>query len=561
MLQHRMIFSEYYRDGGDVSTFQDTSIFTVDEVRRAALPLGTIVATGGDVLMQPVRWVVAVNADSPLPYLEGQELVLIIPGKELTEMTPMIQACAERQVAAIACLPPISALALMAAESVHLPMLQLPPNSNIREVERLVMSLLLDRHGHIERRSAQIYKQLVELASENVGLDRIVHELSRYTDKAVVVQDKHLRIQVTAVTPQFAAEWDDITEFLADRQLLPSPVRDRHKLPRHTSPVQRQQIREDNLTRLIAPIINQGVGRGYLSLIAPGESFSEIDTLVLTHGAVVCALEMARAKAISEIEKKLRGDFLDSLLTGTVGEAEALAEGDRFGHDMNVPHLALVLMWYGDKHPSPRRLETLVNGMLSGSDLNVLCRLRENEVRLFYGSDSAMPIQAARQLAEDIRHDARREHPDTPLAIGIGSVAARISDWRASYREATQAADIARRLHSPTALYIGDLGIYTFLARPDYREDLRALRDSTIGNLIEYEEQQRADLLLTLEAFFQCHGNHTQTAGVLSVHRNTLFYRMNRIAEITGLDLNHPDVRLAVHLALKIHRLLTADTG
>jgi len=139
-------------------------------------------------------------------------------------------------------------------------------------------------------------------------------------------------------------------------------------------------------------------------------------------------------------------------------------------------------------------------------------------------------------------------------------VAARINDWRGSYREAAQAADIARRLQSEMPLYIGDLGIYTFLAHPDYRDDLRALRDSTIGNLINYEERQRADLLQTLEAFFQCHGNHTQTAELLSVHRNTLFYRMNRIAEITGLDLNQPDVRLAVHLALKIHRLLTADS-
>jgi purine catabolism regulator len=268
---------------------------------------------------------------------------------------------------------------------------------------------------------------------------------------------------------------------------------------------------------------------------------------------------MARAKAISEIEKKLRGDFLDSLMIGTVGEAEAMAEGDRFGHDMTLPHIALVVTWVGEKHPSARRLESLVNGLISGRGYNVLSRLRENEVRLFYANDTSNPVQVARELADEIREEARREYPGTRLAVGIGSVAAKVNDWRASYREAAQAADIARRLQSDTAMYIGDLGIYTFLAHPDYRDDLRALRDSTIGNLIQYEERQNADLLLTLEAFFQCHGNHSQTATMLSVHRNTLFYRMNRITEITGLDLNQPDVRLAVHLALKIHRLLTVD--
>jgi PucR family transcriptional regulator, purine catabolism regulatory protein len=191
--------------------------------------------------------------------------------------------------------------------------------------------------------------------------------------------------------------------------------------------------------------------------------------------------------------------------------------------------------------------------------VNALTQIRETELRLFYGADSGV-VATATSLGEQIIAEAKREFPDVHLAIGIGSIANKVSEWRASYREATQAADIARKLGEEAPMYIGDLGIYKFLARPEYREDLRLLRDSTIGNLIKYEERQRADLLQTLEAFFQCHGNHTQTAEMLSVHRNTLFYRMTRIAEITGLDLNRPDVRLAVHLALKIHRLLSVES-
>jgi len=532
-------------------------ILTIDEVTKLALPLGTTVVASGDQIMRPVRWAVTANGDSPLPYLEGSELVLIVPGK--ADLAAMLRACAEANAAGVASLSPLPPMALAAAEMAHLPVLQLPAGTRIRDVERSVVGLLLDRQGHMERRSAQIYQQLIQLASENVGLEQIIHDLARYINKAVVVQDKRMRIQVSAVPPELAADWDDIIELLCNRNILPDSLRDRHRLARHTSPGILQELRPDGLSRLIAPIVNRDVGRGYLSFIAMNSTFDEMDTLILDHSAVVCALEMARAKAISEIEKKLRGDFLDNLMIGTVGEAEAMAEGDRFGHDMTTPHVALVITWIGEKTPSNRRLETLVNGLLAGRQTSVLSRLRENEVRLFYATDSSTPIQGARELAEEIRAEARREYPDARLAIGIGSVAAKINDWRSSYREAAQAADIARRLQTDNAMYIGDLGIYTFLAHPDYRDDLRALRDSTIGNLINYEERQRADLLLTLEAFFQCHGNHTQTAELLSVHRNTLFYRMNRIAEITGLDLNQPDVRLAVHLALKIHRLLTAD--
>lgn len=536
----------------------ENPVFTIEEVSKLALPLGTSIVAGGDQVTRPVRWVVTANADAPLPYLEGGELILLIPGK--SDATTSIRACIDAHVAAVVCLTGLSPLALATAEMAHLPVLQLPANARIRDVERSVVGLLLDRQGHVERRSVQIYEQLIQLASENVGLEQIIHELARYINKAVVVQDKRMRIQVSAVPPELGADWDDITDLLTNRNILPDSLRDRHRLARHTSPGILQELRPDGLSRLIAPIVNRDVGRGYLSFIASKNNFDEIDTRILDHSAVVCALEMARAKAISEIEKKLRGDFLDSLMIGTVGEAEAMAEGDRFGHDMTTPHIALVITWVGEKTPSNRRLETLVNGLLVGNQTTVLTRLRENELRLFYATDSSTPVQAARQLAEEIRAESRREYPDARLAIGIGSVAPRINDWRGSYREAAQAADIARRLRSDSAMYIGDLGIYTFLAHPDYRDDLRALRDSTIGNLLSGEEGLRADLLLTLEAFFQCHGNHTQTAELLSVHRNTLFYRMNRIAEITGLDLNQPDVRLAVHLALKIHRLLTADT-
>jgi purine catabolism regulator len=539
----------------------ETTALTVEQIHQLALPLGSQIVAGTDYISRPVRWVVTVTAGSPLPWLQGDEFILVLPSETHVDLTNLIVACAEANAAAVAILPPITPIVIAGAENVNCPLIQLPGDTRLRDVERLIVGLLLDREGQIERRSGQIYQQLVQFASANVGLPQIVHELAKLLNKGVVVQDKRLQIQVSAVPPAFAGEWGKIVDWLSDRTMLPETLRDRHRLPRNTSPAVRQPYpQSDSLMRLITPIVNQDIGRGYLSFIAPIDSFTAVDGLVIDHAAVVCALEMARAKAISEIEKKLRGDFLDSLLVGTLGESEAMVEGDRFGHDMSAPHIALVARWYGTKHPSARRLETLVNGMLMGHPNNILLRLRENELRLFLATDSPAPVQAARQLADEIRAEARQEYPDAKIALGIGSVVARVNAWRVSYREAVQAADIAVRVQSDSPMYIGDLGIYTFLTHPDYRADLQALRDSTIGNLINYDERQRADLLLTLEAFFQCHGNHTQTAEMLSVHRNTLFYRMNRIAEITGLDLNQPDVRLAVHLSLKIHRFLTAES-
>ncbi len=549
----------------DTANSIDLTPITLEALRRDALPLGTEILTGGDKLDRSVRWAALTLPGGGLPYLEGGEVLLIFP--DLTDsftLAQLVESAHHMNVAALITVNDWPSSALAAAQSVQLPVLQLPTGCRIRDVEQSIVSLLINRTQHLEQRSVQIYQQLVQLASENSGLDRIIHELARVIDKAVLVQDKRLYAEVSAIPPRFVADWDRLLPRLTQLKDLPVSFQDRHRLPLRTTLTLLQPITDSGYARLITPIVTQNVGRGYVSFIARTEDFSEIDSLISRHAAVICALEMARAKAISEIEKRLRGDFLDNLVMGigSVNESEAVAEGDRFGHDMSSPHVALILRWQnaapGSPTPSPRRLETLVNGLITRRPQAIFARLRETEVRIFYASDSASPIQAARQLAKEFQDAARHEYTGTSLAIGIGSVAAHIGDWRASYLEAVQAADFARRLKSDKPLYIGDLGIYTFLARPEYRRDLLALRDSTIGSLLGYEEKQRSDLLLTLNAFFEAHGNHTQTAELLNIHRNTLSYRMGRIAEITGLDLNQPDVRLAVHLALKVHRLLGA---
>ena len=86
-----------------------------------------------------------------------------------------------------------------------------------------------------------------------------------------------------------------------------------------------------------------------------------------------------------------------------------------------------------------------------------------------------------------------------------------------------------------------------------FRDRYRALR---AHQDLVVEAGQLADLIKTLEAFFTCHGNLSQTAEMLIVHRNTLLYRMNRINEIADIDLNRPETRLALHLALTIQRLV-----
>jgi purine catabolism regulator len=540
---------------------------TVEEIRKLALPLGTRVVAGDGLLQRSVTWATVVYAEdsSVSKTVQQGELILVAPHEEHELSSKpdveIVRWASDCQAAAIVLSEAASPTAIAEAKAYGIPVLVLPPGNRIRLVEKAVVSLLVDRKGQIERRGTQIYRQLTQISSRNEGLPELINAMARLTNKAVVIQDKRLRVLYSTVQPLLVAHWDEIEQFLRKSDNLPIEIQDRHRVAEIESPVLMQALPMPGIARLVSPIVTKDIGRGYLSIIGRDMDLDDIDMLVCEHGAAACALEMAKAKAISETEKRLRGTFLDRLLIGDVSQQEAIRQGERFEHDMTRVHLAIVLKWQGEKALSTRRLETLVNTVIASRQVDALVwqREREEEVLVFHATDSANPIDTSLELAEAFTTDIQRQFPSNRVAIGLGQPAYDIGTWRNSHRDAVQALELAMRLQTDTPLYIGDLGVYQLILSLSDREKLKAFCDRTLGALIEYDMRQHADLIKTLEKFFECHGNLSQTAGALIVHRNTLLYRMARINEIAKIDLGRPEIRLALHLALTIRKLLALN--
>jgi purine catabolism regulator len=113
------------------------------------------------------------------------------------------------------------------------------------------------------------------------------------------------------------------------------------------------------------------------------------------------------------------------------------------------------------------------------------------------------------------------------------------------------------------ATFYGDLKLYQLLlALKEHNLDhLRRFYEATLGPLVDHDDRKQGDLLRTLNGFFQANGNLAKAAQDLDVHRNTLVYRLERISELTELDLDDADNRLILHLALKIQRVLATLPG
>jgi hypothetical protein len=91
-------------------------------------------------------------------------------------------------------------------------------------------------------------------------------------------------------------------------------------------------------------------------------------------------------------------------------------------------------------------------------------------------------------------------------------------------------------------------------------ETARRFVDAHVGGLIEWDRQHGTDLAGVLEAALDF-PRHDQAARKCFMHRNTFRHRLTQATELLGDRLENPDVRLAVHVALKLRRLIAAETA
>jgi len=157
-------------------------------------------------------------------------------------------------------------------------------------------------------------------------------------------------------------------------------------------------------------------------------------------------------------------------------------------------------------------------------------------------------------VAEQLGPGGTREEPQ--WSAGLGEQALAPAQVR---RSATEAHDSARLglvvLGSGRVARAADLGVYRLLLTLRDDGELRPFVERALAPLDE-DHRNGSALIETLEAFFACNGNLSEAARQLHLHRNSLIYRLNRARELLGHDLDDPELRLSLQLAIKGRRVL-----
>ncbi|MDT8304523.1 MAG: helix-turn-helix domain-containing protein [Anaerolineae bacterium] len=539
---------------------------TLGDLIRLALPFGTMVSTGPGQLGREVAWVVTLIDWSNLSeQVQARDVVLLPPALQEQTADPALaahlEALAAQHAAALVIFKDVSARVKKAALKLDFPILVLPANTALRYVQRVTTSLLLDRQAQTTERGMELYRRLSEMSLEERGLEALASLMMTVTGKIVVIQDKRLDVRALAVPPGNEIDVGELTAVLAQRDSLPTVLRNRKAAAKTHQSYWQQILPIENVGRLVAPIISGDRARGYVSVVGPAGELDLLDSLTAEQGAVASALEMAKAKAVSEAEKALRGDFLEGLLAGTLPRKEIERLESRLDHDTSQPHVIMTFTWAApDLAPGLAHLETTIHWLLSSHKRPALMHnFADDHIVVFPAltpeEERAEAAELDRRLREHVQVEYGEEYDNVRIISGLSGPTAAIHEWPIVHQQALQAMDLARRLHANHLVEYNSLGIYQLLSQIEHIDTVQRFAEQIIGPLAEYDRRHRGSLVETIDAYFQHHANVSQTAESLFIHRNTLLYRLERIQELTGQDINQADMRLALQLALKLWQL------
>ena len=426
-----------------------------------------------------------------------------------------------------------------------------------------VTELIINRQASLLEQSQAIHRSLLGVVIRGGGWQELADECAHLLEEPMVILDTSLEVLATS------ARFPISTAYLDGRLALPE-ARQRFAGLTGPSPL---RVEQEGLPALFAlPIVSGHRVLGYVCTLTDAKTLSSMQILTLEHAATIAALEMAQDRVRFETEVRLKGDFVDDVISGTEQAMDSLLRRGVFlGCDLR--HGATVLLlgideFDGlvakkgmDQEELDRRIElffTQVSRLVAGSEPSSLASLKSGRVVIFVCGKTAQDAAALKRLAIALQA-LGQSTGGLSISAGIGGFTREATEMDRSFQQALVALKVGRKLTGAgSQLSFENVGTYRILLDTFERdpEQIRALYKETIGAVDEYDAANGTQLTQTLSVFFRNNENLTETAGELHAHRHTIRYRLEKIAEINGLNVFETEHKERLGLGLKARSLL-----
>jgi sugar diacid utilization regulator len=532
---------------------------TLARILQERLLSGSEVLAGEARLHRPLSWCHAL-ADVREPHLDLSRVAVIVDVAELDAQRwsdLMRSDCV--------------AVLFRADPGTHLPfalrdggpvVVRLPVSVSRRAVIELVATLHLAQQTHVLQYGQRVHSTLAGLLHRGAGLTALCSRLARLSGCSVAVLGTDLHL--LAFDPGTGhLDPHAVTLALKGSQERMEAALTRAEAPRGAGLLD-LEVREQPVTCLVATIELLEQRDGWVVLLNDDPEITDHDLaehrVAVEQAVTIMGTELLRIRGLERAEERARGNFVHALLHARFPtHADLVARASHYDFDVAGRYGVVVahsggLIAHSD---SPAKLADMAReaaGLGEGGGLqtltavvgDVIAVVRQVPPNKRGQADPA--VDELRQYA-GVMSGRLTDRTQREVMVAFGRPVTGADAIAESYREARIALDLRQRLHVPDVCGFADLRVDSVLLELAQREEGREFADEFLDPL---RAERDGSLVDVARVYVESGGNLNAAARRLTVHRNTMLYKLSRITRLLQRDVRDPDTQFAVWLALRL---------
>jgi purine catabolism regulator len=555
--------------------WRETMTLTVHEALHLDVLKAAKVRAGFGGLDRKIKWVNIMEILDELNLARDGELLIttafgLLDNPGLQEY--IIPHLVEKGLACLAIqtgyyLEEIPPIILQQANTYNLPVVELPRDATFATLTKAILTRLLNHQFQVLSYSQELHQRLTQIVLNNQGLPEILTVLAELTKRTVRLVDSGYHLLAFATHPaskETPADGTVMEEFMALRESGTLTTLERQK-----KAIEVASNTESVRPQIIVPVIAGDTISAYLSALGESHTFNDLNLAALHQAATLCSLVLLKEAAVREAEDRLKGDFLDDLLSGNFLSEEIVLRRARFlGYEtiqrgmfmvLKINHFETIVNHVSEPEiiQMKTRLVSLIRQLLSQRNVKSICRLQSGTVIVLLLEERFLSRAASVELATDLKKEIEKKMITITVSAGLGRPYQELGQLVTSYREGEKALKIAQKTYKYGGVFsFSDLGAFRLLLHSENEAELFSFYLDTVQKIVEDDRQNQGELLETLKVYLDENRNIKEAASKLFIHRHTLKYRLNKIARLTGMNLENSEDLLNLHLGILIAHIL-----
>ena len=456
------------------------------------------------------------------------------------------------------------------ANKLGFPIIEIPFEVSYTDIMMPVLTEIINNQTNTLIKVKEIHSKLINVMLEGGSFKRIAEEISETIGNTVAIQDNIFDSTVICCQE---TDREDIEEILRKEKGVSLENSYRYDSEKGST-FSEDHINGKTIRRISIPIYVHERLYGYLYIWEDNRKINSVERTSIESSVPIIALDLMKKISIFEIESRHKIEFLDDLLSKEdKSQRRAIDRAALFDFDRKLGYGVMVISIINIKGFIK---ETLNNSnflyQMNSKILQIIERLNRNKkekcvygnksdrIIILYGVEKTKSHSEVKQemlaFTKDILQYVDYEMKDLTLSIGMGRLYHEATDLWKSYHEAMKAVKNNRMSNKNRFIHYDDLGVYRVLCGDEMEDELTQFYKETLAPLVDYDREKDSELVKTLQMYFQYGGNLKKISKEMFTHYNTIIYRIQRIIEITGKDLEDANDSLSLQVALKILEII-----